>query len=178
MPWTDYDSCAIRALKKDLFKAQASSSVGNIEASRRGAYELAANNPPEADVHFLDELLGGLPAVRVWASGASKDRAIYYLHGGGFILGAPATQLGMLGEFSRAANAHVVALDYSKASESKFPVAYEQTIQGLRAMQRAQVPFAVAGDSAGGGLALSAAISAAQDGPAVRRSPCSVPGWT
>ena len=35
-------------------------------------------------------------------------------------------------------------------------------------MQRAQVPFALAGDSAGGGLALSGAIAAAQDGPGAR----------
>ena len=98
MTGADYNSCAVRALKKELFKAQASSSVGNIEESRRGAYELAAANPPAADVHSTNESFGGLPAVRVWANGASRDRAIYYLHGGGFILGAPSTQLGMLGE--------------------------------------------------------------------------------
>jgi acetyl esterase/lipase len=88
---------------------------------------------------------------------AVPDRAVMYLHGGGYAFFARA-HLGMIGQVACAASARTFALDYRLTPEHPYPAqlddayaAYRELLaRGLEACR-----LIVAGDSAGGHLVLS-----------------------
>jgi acetyl esterase/lipase len=87
---------------------------------------------------------------------------VYYLHGGGFVAGSPATYRTLTGSFCRHCTARVFALDYRLAPEHRFPAAVEDAVAGYRWLLAAGIAprnIVFAGDSAGGGLALSALLA-------------------
>ncbi len=87
---------------------------------------------------------------------------VYYLHGGGFVAGSPATYRSLTGAFCRRCEARVFALDYRLAPEHRFPAALHDAVAGYRWLLAAGIApqsIVVAGDSAGGGLALSTLLA-------------------
>lgn len=106
--------------------------------------------------------MGGTPGLKVSAANAATDRAILYLHGGGYVFGSPRSHRD-LGEFlSREARAQVFMLDYRLAPEHPFPAAVDDAVSAWRwllaqGFQPGQL--VIAGDSAGGGLALATLLS-------------------
>ena len=104
-------------------------------------------------------------AVRAeWTSTprADRDAAVLYLHGGGFVIGSLDSHRHLVSELGRAASAWTLALDYRLAPEHPFPAAVEDAVSGYRfLLSRGYQPgrLAIAGDSAGGGLVVSAMIA-------------------
>lgn len=99
-----------------------------------------------------------------WTSTPQADRetALLYLHGGGFVIGSLDSHRHLVAEAGRAANTWSLALDYRLAPEHPFPAAVEDAVLGYRfLLSRGYEPgcIAVAGDSAGGGLVVSAMIA-------------------
>ena len=92
---------------------------------------------------------------------------VYYLHGGGFVAGAPATYRSITGAFCRRCAVRVFALDYRLAPEHRFPAAVEDAVAGYRWLLSTGIAprqIVVAGDSAGGGLALSMLLTLRDSG--------------
>ena len=111
--------------------------------------------------------LGGRPAL--WASVPPRDAAgtILYLHGGAFVMGSPRTHRAMAARLAAAAGMAAVLPDYRLAPEHPFPAAVEDALAAYSALLRAgHSPnrLLLAGDSAGGGLALSVLAEAARLG--------------
>lgn len=107
----------------------------------------------------------GIAYEWVTAVGANPDRRLLYLHGGGFISGDLDTTVPFATLVSEVTRCSVLAVDYRLAPEHPYPAALEDACRAFRWMSRngphrATRPRAVflAGDSAGGGLALSAAL--------------------
>ncbi|HEY2177216.1 MAG TPA: alpha/beta hydrolase [Caulobacteraceae bacterium] len=127
-----------------------------LDQRRAGIEQIAAANPPAPDVSYVETSLGGRPAACVEAPGALPDRAIFYTHGGAYVAGSPFTHRAILGELSRHARARVLAVDYRLAPEHPFPAAVEDGLAAYRAFMatHGEGRTAVAGDSAGGGLAV------------------------
>jgi monoterpene epsilon-lactone hydrolase len=93
---------------------------------------------------------------------AGRDAALLYLHGGGFVIGSLDSHRHLVCEAGRAARAFTLALDYRLAPEHPFPAAVEDAVAGYRfLLSRGYQPrrMAIAGDSAGGGLVVSAMIA-------------------
>ena len=97
-------------------------------------------------------------------SGGSPDGpggAVLYVHGGGFVLGSPASHRSVATRLARFTGAPVLLARYRLAPEAPFPAGLEDlraawlqiTLGGAR-------PVALAGDSAGGWLALALALEA------------------
>ena len=87
---------------------------------------------------------------------------ILYLHGGAYYMGSPATHRAVTTELANAARARVFALDYRLAPEHPFPAALEDArfaYQTLIARGISPGSIALAGDSAGGGLALATLVA-------------------
>lgn len=105
---------------------------------------------------------GGVPALRISAAGAASDRAILYLHGGGYAFGSSRSHRD-LGEYlSRAAKAQVFMLDYRLAPEHPYPAAVDDAMAAYRwLLKNGFKPerIAVSGDSAGGGLCVATLMS-------------------
>jgi len=93
---------------------------------------------------------------------ADRDSALLYLHGGGFVIGSLDSHRHLASEAGRAATTWSLALDYRLAPEHPFPAAVEDCVSAYRfLLSRGYKPgrIAFAGDSAGGGLVVSAMIA-------------------
>lgn len=89
-------------------------------------------------------------------------RTVLYLHGGGYTLGSSNTHLGLCAHLAAAAQARVFVADYRLAPEHPFPAALEDAVAVAQALYESglrQKSLVLAGDSAGGGLALSTALA-------------------
>lgn len=102
--------------------------------------------------------------------------AIVYYHGGGWVLGDRDTHGRMAREIAVQSRAAVVFVEYERAPEVRFPVPLEQCYRALtwvaeqgRALGLDAARIALAGDSAGGNLATTVSMLAAQrGGPQIR----------
>ena len=87
-----------------------------------------------------------------------RDAAILYLHGSGYVVCSPATHRGLVSELSRLSGLPAYSADYRLAPEHPFPAAIEDTLEAFQHLLDEGYPaerIVVAGDSAGGHLAVS-----------------------
>jgi epsilon-lactone hydrolase len=109
--------------------------------------------------------LGGVPAERVESAERRDGPAVAYLHGGGYILGPPRVDRVIPAHLARAAGATVHSIGYRLAPEHPFPAALDDAVAAYRELSSAaDGPIALAGYSAGAGLALAAALRARDEG--------------
>jgi acetyl esterase/lipase len=102
-----------------------------------------------------------------WLTPAKPKRGtILYIHGGGFVSCSPATHRPITAALARQTSSTVFSADYRLAPEVPFPAALDDVIASYEWLVQSTSgsPIAVAGDSAGGGLALSLAIHARDAG--------------
>jgi acetyl esterase/lipase len=86
---------------------------------------------------------------------------VLYLHGGAYCIGSPVTHRAITSRLALRAPARVFALDYRLAPEHPFPAAVDDACtaySGLVASGVRPERIVIAGDSAGGGLAVAAAM--------------------
>lgn len=134
--------------------------------------ELGKNTPIPADIKQEKVNAGGIPAEWISAPDASADRAVLYLHGGGYVIGSINTHRDLMARISRASGFRVLGIDYRLAPEHPFPAAVEDAVAAYRwllaqGLQPSRI--AVAGDSAGGGLTVATLV-------AIRDAKLALPG--
>lgn len=129
----------------------------DVYAIRR-AFE-GARFPTPAGVAFTPGEVGGVPGEWAEAEGAKSERpTLLYCHGGGFIACSAQLYRPVTGRFARA-GFRVFTPDYRLAPEHPFPAAVEDCARVWATLAEAG-PAVVAGDSAGGSLALTTIIEA------------------
>ncbi len=126
-----------------------------IEQRREICDALAERYPTPADVEVTPVDANGVPAEWTYTPAAREDGAILYLHGGGFVWGSLASHRHFVSELGRAAEMKTLALDYRRAPEFPFPHALEDAVNGYKYLLDRSRKIAVAGDSAGAGLAVA-----------------------
>ena len=75
---------------------------------------------------------GGVRAEWISTPGASRERVVLYLHGGGYVLGSINSHRDMIVRLSAACRARVLALDYRLAPEHPHPAAVEDATAAYR----------------------------------------------
>lgn len=103
-------------------------------------------------------ILGGVPAERITTAASNPARALLYLHGGAYLVGSPRTHRAAAAHLTHAAGTVAHVLDYRLAPEHPYPAAVEDALAAYRHLLASGVDIVVAGDSAGGGLALALAL--------------------
>lgn len=158
----------------------ASPLAGGTLLEKRARMELQTTlAPPPADVRYEPASAGGVPAEWTAAAGARSDRALVYLHGGGYCLGSIATHRALVARIARESGVRVLSVGYRLAPEHPHPAAVEDAVAAYRfvlgqGLAPAQVAFA--GDSAGGGLVVAALVAARDAGlPLPAASACISP---
>jgi len=108
----------------------------------------------------------GTPAGE-WLQPKAFTRTVLYLHGGGYFCCSPETHRRVCVRIARRARAQVYSVDYRLAPEHPFPAAVEDAVNAYAQVLASGVSPAklvIAGDSAGGGLALACLLSARKQG--------------
>lgn len=121
--------------------------------------------PPDVVVEPVDA--EGVPAEWTSTPLAGGGRVVLFLHGGGYVSGSLTSHRHMVAQAGREAEARTLALDYRLAPEHPFPAALADALAGYRFLLDAGVApaqIALAGESAGGGLALATALSLREAG--------------
>ena len=105
-------------------------------------------------------VLGGRRALRLDPPGRGPDRAVLWLHGGAFVTGSFHSHGAFAAALAREAGVRVYLLDYRLAPEHRHPAAVDDAVAALRLVPEERV--VLGGDSAGGCLALLAALEEAR----------------
>lgn len=111
---------------------------------------------------FEPTTLAGLAAEWARPLAPEPGRAILFVHGGGYQLGSIDSHRDLASRIARSAQISTIAIAYRLAPEHPFPAALDDVEAAYRALVREQglegAKIAIVGDSAGGGLAISAAL--------------------
>jgi monoterpene epsilon-lactone hydrolase len=121
--------------------------------------------PREAAVHKARA--GNVPGEWIVPKNAPADRVLLYMHGGGFVFGSLISHRAMVARLACAAGARAFSVDYRLAPEHPFPAALEDcanAFHGLLTDGWKAGQIVVAGDSAGGNLALALILALRNEG--------------
>jgi monoterpene epsilon-lactone hydrolase len=134
----------------------------SLDERRKRLDALGAQYPLPPDVRVEPVDASGVAAEWTTTPEADPTRAILFLHGGGYISGSIDSHRHMIAQAGREARARTLALGYRLAPEHPFPAALDDAIAGYRFLLSqgfAPETIAVAGESAGGGLAVATLVS-------------------
>jgi acetyl esterase/lipase len=135
---------------------------GDVAEQRVIFEEMMAAIPVPADVTTSSGSLGGIPVVNVEAAGADHASVIFYLHGGAYAIGTAASSVGLPSDLARRARARLVTVDYRLAPEHPHPAAIDDAVAAYRGLLDSGVAasaIAIAGESAGAGLAAATLVA-------------------
>lgn len=115
--------------------------------------------------------MGNIPARIYTPDGAGPFPVVVYFHGGGWVIADKQVYDGGARGLSKQAQAVVISVDYRLAPEAKFPAAwddalaaYKWAIANAASIKGDPKRMALAGESAGGNLALSTALASRDAG--------------
>jgi acetyl esterase/lipase len=123
------------------------------------------------DVRITPAQLGGVPGEWVEPVSGATAGILVYLHGGGYFACSTVTHRPYTTAFAQR-GFRVYAPDYRLAPENPFPAGLLDAVAVWRAVaaEAGAVPMLIAGDSAGGGLALGAMLKLRADGDPLPRA--------
>ncbi|HEY3978174.1 MAG TPA: alpha/beta hydrolase [Streptosporangiaceae bacterium] len=139
----------------------------DISEQRRLLKELTSAQPLPADVTVTPAALGGVPTAEITIDGIEPRHVVLYFHGGVYVLGGAAQAAGLASQVGRQAGAKVISVGYRLAPEHPHPAAVDDALAAYRALLdngTAPADIVLAGESAGGGLAVAALVSARDHG--------------
>lgn len=128
-----------------------------------------------------DTNANGVPVRWLKAPGANEQQVLIYLHGGGFKMGSLTSHHDLMVRLSDAGGCRVLGVDYRLLPEHGFPeplldvlAVYDWLLaQGFEPNQ-----LAIAGDSAGGGLAAATLLALRDKGRALPAAAVLLSAWT
>lgn len=146
---------SLKLLLKPVFSPRVS-----IALQRRWLLLMSKTTLVPASVAIEPDQVGGVPGEWLRRRGSTPARkgVVLYLHGGAYCLGSPVTHRALTSRISLAAGLPVFAADYRLAPEHPYPAALHDALAAYRELARLG-PVVLAGDSAGGGLALATALA-------------------
>lgn len=112
----------------------------------------------------------GVPCEWLIPDGSPGDRALLYLHGGGFVYGQTLPHLEMGALLARKIGARVLMVDYRLAPAHPFPAALDDCVKVYRWLRKQDVSphkIVIAGDSAGGNLTITTLMRLRDNGDAL-----------
>src|SRR5271167_669962 len=163
----------------ERIKSQPQNPNASMEQRRAGMERISERVPDGVICEKVNA--GGVNAEWIAAPGATADRVILYLHGGGYVIGSIKTHRAMISRIARASNARALAIDYRLAPEHPFPAAVEDTITAYRwllAQGYKPSKIVVAGDSAGGGLTIVLLLAIRDAGLPMPAGAVPISPWT
>ncbi len=169
---------AVRAMLADRPLIAPGLSIADMRKALDGLGDLAPRLP---DVEALPIDVGGVSAEWLVPHAHDVDRVVLYLHGGGYVLGSVQSHRVMLERLALAVRCRVLALNYRLAPETPFPAPIDDAVAAYRWLLAQGISakhIAIAGDSAGGGLALATLLALRDAGGPLPGCAVVISPWT
>jgi acetyl esterase/lipase len=128
-------------------------------------WELLTGEPGGVD--YLETDAGGVPAIWAVPKACAPNRVIVCMHGGGYVSGSVFTHRKLFAHLAKAVGARALIIDYRLRPEGVHPIPVDDVVAAYRwVLDQGVTPdhIAFAGDSAGGGLAITAQLRARDQG--------------
>jgi monoterpene epsilon-lactone hydrolase len=141
--------------------------LSDVTALRQLWDVLAARSTPPDEVSWEPVTAGHVACEWIHGPTRKGKQAVMYLHGGCYIFGSAATHRDLIGRLSLATGMWVLAPDYRLAPEHPFPAAVDDALAAYRWLLGTGIEagrIVIAGDSAGGGLALATLLALRDEG--------------
>ena len=125
--------------------------------------------------------IDGMRAEWAIPRGAGDAGAILYLHGGAYVMGSIASHRALVSRLAVAAGCRALAVEYRLAPEHPFPAAVEDAVRAyewLLSHGREARQIVLAGDSAGGGLAVASLVALRDAGAPLPAAALLLSPWT
>ena len=120
--------------------------------------ELLSDCPEDVTVEIEER--DGLDGLRFLPVADTRKAPILYFHGGSWMVGSPETHRALCAWLAKLTNRRVISVRYPLAPEHRYPAQRDAARAALDAVLKVeQRPVFLAGDSAGGAMALWAASS-------------------
>jgi acetyl esterase/lipase len=139
----------------------------SVEEQRRQFRDAVSAQPLPADVTVTAAALGGVPTAEITVDGVEPHHVVLYFHGGVYVISDAFLAAGLASQVGRRTHAKVISVDYRLAPEHPYPAAVDDALAAYEALLHdgiAPSHIAFAGESAGGGLAISTLVNARDHG--------------
>jgi epsilon-lactone hydrolase len=149
-------------LRQAAFPADSS-----VSEQRRLLRELISAQPLPAGVTVTAAELGGVPTAEITVDGIEPRHTVLYFHGGVYVLEDAFQVAGLAAQVGRRTQAKVISVDYRLAPEHPYPAAVDDALAAYEALLEggtAPSDIVLAGESAGGGLAVATLVNARDHG--------------
>lgn len=148
-------------LKKESFTS-GTSIDGFREQCEKGA---ARFGKLPAGIDVRKDVVGGVPAEWLEPAGASDEKLIFYVHGGGYVSGSCSDHRNIVAKIAATTGIRILIYEYRLAPEFPYPYAVNDSVAAYHeVLERGFRPdsIVVMGESAGGGLALALLLALKQ----------------
>ena len=139
----------------------------DVNEQRRALRELLSAQPLPADVTVIAAELGGVPTAEITVGGVEPRHVVLYFHGGVYVMGDAALAADLASQVGRRTEAKVISVDYRLAPEHPYPAAVDDAFAAYEALLDNGIPpvdIVLAGESAGGALAVATLVNARDHG--------------
>ncbi|HUH74582.1 MAG TPA: alpha/beta hydrolase [Chitinophagales bacterium] len=151
---------AVKLFKRSLFINRTETNTHRVSFERLSNFVKFPSHVKRNDIQYA-----GVQACWFTPDKSNLDRIIFYLPGGGYCVGSCNTHKGLLGRMARAAGHPIMAINYRKAPEDPFPAAIEDAVKVYKQLlEDGYKNIILAGDSAGGGLAIATIMMLRDEG--------------
>jgi monoterpene epsilon-lactone hydrolase len=148
-PQAEADSAAVQQVREINARGPRIGPEGRREFDQQ--LETALTAP---GVTYETAKVGGVPGVWCRPPNATRGSVILYLHGGGYVMGSAKAFRNHVGQIASRASAATFIADYRLAPEYPYPAAVDDALAVYSGLAEISRSIMIAGDSAGGGLAL------------------------
>ena len=134
-----------------------------------------------AGIDVIPMTIDGLPAEWILPSNATKDKVIFFVHGGGYVSGSCADHRIHVSKFVKGTNIGALLFEYRLAPEHSYPAALDDAVTAYRwllahGVSSSSIVFS--GDSAGGGLCLALLLALKDHGIPLPAAAVALSPWT
>jgi monoterpene epsilon-lactone hydrolase len=152
----------------DAILRQSAFPVGSsVDEQRRQLRALLSAQPLPAEVTVSAGALGGVPTAEITVDGIEPRHVVLYFHGGVYVMGDAFLAAELASQVGRRTDARVISVDYRLAPEHPYPAAVDDALAAYAALLDdgiAPSDVVFAGESAGGGLAVTTLVNAGAHG--------------
>ena len=139
----------------------------DVHEQRRLLKELLSAQPLPAEVTVTAAALGGVPTAEITVDGIEPRHVVLYFHGGVYVMGDAFLAADLASQVGRRTHAKAISVDYRLAPEHPYPAAVDDALAAYEALLQngiAPSDIVLAGESAGGALAVATLVNARDHG--------------